>query len=202
LVDSIIQALTSIKEIADVVLWTDSFTTLCWIRNHKAWKTYVQNRVNEIRELTSNYEWRHCLGELNPADLPSRRCSGRELAEAETWWNGPKFLKKVYICLFTCASTRAVYLELVPCLSVSSFLQAFRRFVSRRGLLSRLITDNAKTFKSASKEVKKILRSSEIQPTKVLFGSLFQIIPLKDSFWFWVLPSKHLLNKALLLSLQ
>jgi hypothetical protein len=26
--------------------------------------------------------------------LPSRRCSGRELAEAETWWNGPKFLKE------------------------------------------------------------------------------------------------------------
>ena len=94
LVDSIIQSLTSIKEIADVVLWTDSFTTLCWIQNHKAWKTYVQNRVNEIRELTSNYEWRHCPGELNPADLPSRGCSGRELAEAETWWNGPKFLKE------------------------------------------------------------------------------------------------------------
>ncbi|XP_028412045.1 uncharacterized protein LOC114534774 [Dendronephthya gigantea] len=93
LVDTIIKALTSIKLITNVVLWTDSFTTLCWIRNHKVWKTYVQNRVNEIRELTSNYEWRHCPGELNPADLPSRGCSGRELAEAETWWNGPKFLQ-------------------------------------------------------------------------------------------------------------
>ena len=57
----------------------------------------------------------------------------------------------------------SVHLELVPCLSVPSFLQAFRRFVARRGLPSRVITDNAKTFKSASKEVKNILRSSEIQ---------------------------------------
>ncbi len=58
LVDSIVKALTSIKEIADVILWTDSFTALCWIRNHKLWKSYVQNRVNEIRKLTSEYEWR------------------------------------------------------------------------------------------------------------------------------------------------
>ena len=101
---------------------------------------------------------------------------GSELAEAETWWNGQKFLKKAYICLFTCASTRAVHLELVPCLSVSSFLQAIRRFVSRRGLSSRLITDNAKTFKSASKEVKNILRSSEIQREMASRGLQWEFI--------------------------
>ena len=420
LVDTVIKALTSVKEIAKVILWTDSFTTLCWIRNHKVWKTYVQNRVNEIRQLTSNFEWRPCPGHLNPADLPSRGCSGPELARTENWLKGPEFLRKskenwprdplpsssdhneaynemmkiptpvvhslsgislhgflnieeildpqrystklkllrvtafvirfirkckrhhythstdltadelleaeriwirriqskafadeieclkggrmsarvkqlglyfdenniircdgrisnsnvpdeakrpillppkheftrliiheshelvhhngvrdtlncvrgkywvlrgresvkgvvrrcvtckrfeakpfaaaktpplpssrvdddppfsntgvdfagplyaatkqesekVYICLFTCASTRAVHLELVPCLSVPLFLQAFRRFVARRGMPTRLITDNAKTFKGASKEVEKILRSSEIQ---------------------------------------
>ena len=48
LVDSVIKALTSVKEIAKVILWTYSFTTLCWIRNHKLWKIYVQNRVTKL----------------------------------------------------------------------------------------------------------------------------------------------------------
>ena len=68
----------------------------------------------------------------------------------------------MYVCLFTCCSTRAVHLELVPDLSVNSFLLAFRRFVGRRGLPVILITDNAKTFRTSSKEFLKIARSSEV----------------------------------------
>jgi len=36
--------------------------------------------------------------------------------------------KKVYICLFTCAVTRAVHLEIVGDLTVETFLLAFRHF--------------------------------------------------------------------------
>ena len=93
LVTSIIPAITSIRATPDIVLWTDSLITLCWIRNNKAWTQYVQNRVKKIRELTNEYQWRHCPGELNPANLPSRGCSGHELAKNEIWWNGPPFLK-------------------------------------------------------------------------------------------------------------
>lgn len=49
--------------------------------------------MKKIRELTNEYQWRHCPGELNPANLPSRGCSGHELAKNEIWWNGPPFLK-------------------------------------------------------------------------------------------------------------
>ena len=42
--------------------------------------------------------------------------------------------KKVYICLFTCATTRAVHLEVVSDLTVGTFLLAFRRFSSRKFL--------------------------------------------------------------------
>ena len=45
--------------------------------------------------------------------------------------NGPR---KVYICLFTCAVTRAIHLEAVNDLSSNKFLLAFRRFASRRSL--------------------------------------------------------------------
>ena len=44
--------------------------------------------------------------------------------------------KKVWICLFTCFVTRAIYLELVSDMSTEEFLFALRKFValnSKRG---------------------------------------------------------------------
>ena len=58
--------------------------------------------------------------------------------------------QKVYICLFTCAVTRAIHLELVDSLSLSDFLLAFRRFCARRGMPSFMYSDNARTFRSAA----------------------------------------------------
>ncbi|CAG2198838.1 unnamed protein product [Mytilus edulis] len=55
-------------------------------------------------------------------------------------------IKKVYICLFTCASTRAIHLEVVTNFSEETFLQAFRRFSSRKSLLKVVMTDNGSTF--------------------------------------------------------
>ena len=57
--------------------------------------------------------------------------------------------KKLYILLFTCASIRAVHLELVDSLSATSTVLALRRFVARRGKPSKIFSDNAKGFVSA-----------------------------------------------------
>jgi hypothetical protein len=73
--------------------------------------------------------------------------------------SGSKDSEKVYIALFTCASTREVHFELVENLPVRTFFQAFRRFTSRRGLPSTIFTDNAKTFKAASREITSIYTS-------------------------------------------
>ena len=91
------------------------------------------------------------------------------------------------MCLFTCASTRAVHLELIADLSSAVFLLAFRRFTSRRGLPSIVITDNAKTFKSASSEVKKIVRSQEVQLYMVNHQVTWSFILEKAPWWggFW-----------------
>ena len=52
LVKSVKEAMSSLKTPPEVFLWSDSYyTVLCWIRNDKTWKPYVQNRVKEIREL-------------------------------------------------------------------------------------------------------------------------------------------------------
>jgi len=55
---------------------------------------------------------------------------------------------KVYICLFTCAVTRAVHIEVVLDLTEVSFLQAFERFVSHKSLPYTMVSDNVSTYVS------------------------------------------------------
>ena len=74
--------------------WSDSTTALCWIKNERVWKQYVQHRVEEIRSLTHKDSWRHCPGELNPVDIPSRGQSAKILSVNSMWWNGPLFLQQ------------------------------------------------------------------------------------------------------------
>ena len=59
--------------------------------------------------------------------------------------------EEVYICLFTCTSTRAIHLQLIRDLGVNSFLQAFHQFSSRRRLPSTLVSHNAKPLKQVPK---------------------------------------------------
>ena len=91
IVNTVKNAIPFAKEI-EIVYWTDSLTTLFWIKSNKVWKQYVRHRVEEILKLTSKEEWRFCPGKLNPADIPSRGLKGQELVESKIWWNGPEFL--------------------------------------------------------------------------------------------------------------
>ncbi|XP_055622170.1 uncharacterized protein LOC129765767 [Toxorhynchites rutilus septentrionalis] len=68
---------------------------------------------------------------------------------------------KTYVAVFVCFTTKAVHLEIVANLTTAKFLQAFRRFVSRRGLCSDVYTDNGKNFVGAAGELKHILQSAE-----------------------------------------
>lgn len=83
---------------------------------------------------------------------------------------GPLYLKdsdeKVYICLFTCAVTRAVHLELVCDMTTERFLLALRRMIARRGMCSIIWSDNAKTFKAANKELQRCWRVLESDQTQ------------------------------------
>ena len=55
-------------------------------------------------------------------------------------------MHKVYIALFTHASSHAIHLDLVPSLEVSPFIKCLKRFFSHRGVGKLFISDNAKTF--------------------------------------------------------
>ena len=63
---------------------------------------------------------------------------------------------KVHICLFTCAVTRAVHIEVVLDVTEVSFLQAFRRFVSRKSSPYTIISDNASTYQSRAQTIVRI----------------------------------------------
>ena len=68
---------------------------------------------------------------------------------------------KCYIALFTCASTRAIHLELTPDLSTNSFIRVLKRFIGRRGFPGLIISDNGTTFKDA--KVKKFTLERNIE---------------------------------------
>ena len=86
-------------EISKVTFWSDSQTTLQYIKNEtKRFQTYVANRVTEIREVTSPDQWRHCPGKSNPADDASRGLTPQNLSSQQRWWRGPNFLWETEEC--------------------------------------------------------------------------------------------------------
>lgn len=80
-------------EFDEVSLWTDSTIVLGWLRMAPyQLKTYVQNRVVEVQEMTRDYAWHHVATQDNPADLVSRGVDLKSLQKLSLWWEGPHFL--------------------------------------------------------------------------------------------------------------
>ena len=71
--------------------------------------------------------------------------------------------RKVWICLFTCCVTRAVHVDIVPDMTAQTFIRCFKRFTSRRGFPVKIVSDNAKTFKSAKRMIAEALDSAELK---------------------------------------
>lgn len=65
---------------------------------------------------------------------------------------------KGYMSIFICMATKAIHLEAVSSLSTSGFLEAFRRFVSRRGLCSHVYSDCGTNFVGAEKEISSMFK--------------------------------------------
>lgn len=93
-------------------------------------------------------------------DLPKERVKEANVFEIiGIDYMGPLFLRgaqKAWICLFTCAVYRAIHLEVTTSLSTEAFLQAFRRFIARRGRPLIVYTDNGKNFVGARNLLRKI----------------------------------------------
>ena len=66
--------------------------------------------------------------------------------------------KKVWILLICCLVTRHIHTEMVADCKTDTFLEAFRSFMALRGHPKKVFSDQASYFKSASKQLKEILR--------------------------------------------
>ena len=94
---------------------------------------------------------------------------------------------KAYVCLFTCANTRAIHLEVVEDLSEETFLKAFRRFVSHRSLPRKMVSDNATTYLSSAEELKRLLDSVTVKEALSRRGCDWIFIPKRAPWYggFW-----------------
>ena len=106
---------------------------------------------------------------------------------AALYIQSPEGEKKVYIRLFTYASTRAIHLEVVADLSEDTFLQAFRRFSSRKSLPCVVVCDNASTFMSAADDLKVLFESNTVQESLGNLGIEWKFIqcqaPWYGGYW-------------------
>ncbi|GFY48919.1 integrase catalytic domain-containing protein [Trichonephila inaurata madagascariensis] len=107
-----------------------------------------------------------------PVSLPNDRVNDTAVFEVVgVDLAGPLYVKggqKSWIVFFTCATYRAVHLELTSSLSTEAFLLLLRRFIARRGRPRVIYSDNGTNFRGAQGELRgivweKILKLTTIQ---------------------------------------
>ena len=83
---------------------------------------------------------------------------------------GPRVRKKVWGCLFTCASTRAVYLDVAEDYSTQAILHCIRRLMADRGSVQTIVSDPGTQMKGASSELLDVRRGWS-QSELIRFGA-------------------------------
>ena len=147
--------------------------TLNEIRNAGFW-------IIRGRAAVSSYEW-NCVGcrklRANTAsqkmsDLPIDRLEpGPPFTHSGVDLFGPFYIKagrsqkKRWGVLFTCLASRAVHIEVAPDMTTNSFINAYRRFVSRRGQIRTLRSDCGTNIIGAKNELQAAL--SEMNNDKI-----------------------------------
>ena len=127
-----------------------------------------------VRSLVGNVSNVDCsegnLGKQKMADLSSDRTIDEPpFANCGVDMFGPFLIKegkkelKRYGPLSTCLSSRAVHIECNCSLETGSFIQALRRFVTRRGNIRVLRSDNGSNFVGAQKELEKAYKEMDHQ---------------------------------------
>lgn len=157
------------------------------------WIMNARNLVkNCVRKCVTCVRERACTSIQKMGDLPTVRVTpSRPFAHSGVDYAGPLQVRyqpgrgrqshKAYIALFICLSTRAIHLELVSDYSTETFLAAFDRFASRRGLPSVMYSDNGTNFRGADKELslefERVSQDAELRNRLASDGTDWQFLP-------------------------
>ena len=136
--------------------------------NQRFWIVAAREEIREWEnECCTCQKQRNKLATRIMAPLPEvcLRFTYRAFDQAAVDYAGPfttvqgrgKRRLKRWLCLFTCLTTRAVHLEVAWGLDTDSFLNAFTRFTSRRGVPKEIISDNGTNFVGAVNELKDLV---------------------------------------------
>ena len=162
--DYVTQLLISEKHEALHHAWTSH--TLSELRR-RYW--VIQGRSQVKKVLGQCTKCRRTRGKAyrlpDPPPLPDFRVQRQEpFATTGLDYLGPLYVKqpnkrdvtKVWICLYTCAVTRAIHLETVTDMTATQFLQCLRRFMAICGKPSLILCDNAKQFHTTERVFNKL----------------------------------------------
>ncbi|GFS68537.1 putative RNA-directed DNA polymerase from transposon X-element [Trichonephila clavipes] len=136
-----------------------------------------------------------------PVSLPGDRVNDAAVFEVVgVDLAGPLYVKggqKSWIVLFTCATYRAVHLELTSSLSTDAFLLSLRRFIARRGRPRVIYSDNGTNFRGAHGELsgidwEKVLKLATIQRI------IWKFNPPTAAWWggWWERPLTYLYENS------
>lgn len=96
----------------------------------------------------------------------------------------PRIVKS-YIAVFVCMATKAIHLELVSDMTTDAFIAALRRFISRRGLVSQMHSDNGTNFRGAYHELHRLY---ELFKEQQEVNHIIQFCQTKEIEWHFIPP--------------
>ena len=133
------------------------------VLRHEYWIIVLQNALRNIKaKCVKSRKQRAGVSQPFMTDLPRERLQDRVFPFTNTGVDyfcsfEVKFMRKTmkrWCCLFTCLTTRAVHIEVVPSLEAETCLTAITRFIARRGKPSTILSDNGTNFVGAAKEMR------------------------------------------------
>ncbi|XP_059219534.1 uncharacterized protein LOC131995236 [Stomoxys calcitrans] len=163
----------------------------------KFWIISARNIAKQVqRKCVTCFRYKAKTAEQIMGDLPTVRLQPtRPFKHSGVDYAGPITIKqstarnsvttKGYICLFICMVTKALHLEAVTSLSTDSFIAAFRRFTSRRGVCTDLYSDCGTNFIGANKELKILQRRSRDSVPE----ELYEILANNGTKWHFIPPA-------------
>jgi len=96
---------------------------------------------------------------LEVTERPFTNCATDFAGPFYTMQGRGKARLKRYLCLFVCLQTRCCHLEMATSLETDGFMNAFTRFVARRGWPKLMLSDNGTNYVGAQREIKELVEN-------------------------------------------